>query len=104
MKNIENADRPIRHRVVAVTPRPLALVRQTGADPFQLRYQFINQAHPAVESRIESGHKRERLHRVGGNEEIHNLWHFGLGPVRCRPAPMPDAASFELTTIATHSY
>jgi hypothetical protein len=49
----------VRHRVVVVTARPFALVRQTGADPFQFRYRFINEAHPAVESRIESGHKRE---------------------------------------------
>src|ERR1039458_8795352 len=94
----------VRHRVVVATRRPLALVRQTGADPFQFRYQFINEAHPAVESRIESGHKGELLHRVGRREEIHNLWYFGLGPARCRPAPMPHAASFELTTSATHSY
>src|ERR1039457_1570024 len=63
-----------------------------------------HEAHPAVESRIESGHKGELLHRVGRREEIHNLWYFGLGPARCRPAPMPHAASFELTTSATHSY
>src|ERR1700728_5127305 len=94
----------VRHHVVVVTPRPLALVRKTSADRFQFRYHFINQAHPTVESRIESGHKGELLHRVGRREEIHNLWHFGLGPVRCRPTPMLHAPSFELTTSATHSY
>src|ERR1017187_3931622 len=31
----------VRHRVVVATRRPLALVRQTGADPLQFRYQFI---------------------------------------------------------------
>ena len=68
MKKIENvAQADARHRVVVVTARPFALVRQTGADPFKFPYQFINQT-PAMESRIESRHKGELLHHVGRRE------------------------------------
>ena len=66
----ESRQADVRHRVVAIAARPFALVRQTGADSIQLRDQFVNEAHPAVELKIESGHKGERLQDGGKGTEL----------------------------------
>ena len=47
----------VGHRIVVVTAWSRALVRKTGADLAQLAYQFLNGAHSATESTIESRHK-----------------------------------------------
>src|SRR5271165_6359437 len=47
----------VRHRLIAVTPRPLAPVRQTGADLAQPCEHLRNGDHLAKESTIESRHK-----------------------------------------------
>jgi hypothetical protein len=62
----------IRHPVVTVTARPGAPVRQTGADPAQLSDQFPDDAHTAVESRIESHHRRKPPSVGEGRIEIAN--------------------------------
>jgi hypothetical protein len=69
----------VGHRVVALTPRPFALVRKTGADLAQPPDQLFNRAHPALESTMESAHKRKPPDAVKFGQNIHNMLHFGLG-------------------------
>jgi hypothetical protein len=49
MKNTENADRPISAMLYSVSRRG-PLIRQTGADVFQVRHQGIQNVHGSIES------------------------------------------------------
>src|SRR5208282_1616701 len=82
----ESRQADVGHRVVAVTPRALALVRQTGADLAQRPDHVCNGAHPALESTIEPPRKGKLLHPVEANQQTHNLWHIGLGSSYYPPA------------------
>jgi hypothetical protein len=74
----ERRQTDVRHCVVAVTPRALALVGKTGADLAQRPDHVCNGAHAVQESVIESQHKRKPLHAVAIGQITHNMWHIGL--------------------------
>jgi hypothetical protein len=87
----------VRHCIVAITRRTLALVGKTGADLAQLPDQLLNGAHPALELMIESAHKRKPLHAVGISQQIHNMWYIGL----VIPRTNSERDSFALRTAAS---
>ena len=60
------------------------VLRQKALAPVQPRVlaasdKVLNDAHPPVESAIDSGHKVENAHGVAGGEETHDMWQIGLG-------------------------
>ena len=74
----ERREANVGHGVFAVTAWPFALVRETGANAFQLSDQGLQDRHGAIESKIGPRRQAKSSSVLGEDAEIRELLHLRL--------------------------